>query len=486
LNNPLYQKQVVLRVVPQINVVTLCLLLIKNFIMKSRYLFSFKILFISLLGIIALTTKAQTTLVKGDIAYTGYVGNGTVAGNDQFSFVLLRNITANTVIIFTDNAWLRTSSTTGSFRTGEGTVTWTSNAAYNAGAEIKIEITGGATATATYAGLGGSAGSATGTVMPSFSANGDQIIAYQGTTAAPTFICAIHMNSYNAGIAGEPVTNTTDWEGAYSTANSCGLPALTSVSASNFLTNGVDAMWIPANPTLEYDNSRFTCTGTLNTVAGIRTAIYTVANWTAGDDDAPGFTLPTNCNYLGVFIPVQLISFQAQNNISDIIAKWQVTNEINFSHYELERSFDNKNFDKIANLTAKGGSGIQSYSYSDKESVKNSAAVIYYRLKLVDIDNKFNYSEIVSVRNKKGAAFIIDNLANPVKDRVSFTLTTKTAGIASIQLSDVNGKIVATRSLQLNAGNNAINLSETAGMAKGVYFLKVITTDGNTVTRLIK
>jgi Secretion system C-terminal sorting domain len=454
--------------------------------MKSLYLFCSKILFTCLFGLIALTAKAQTTLVKGDLAFTGYIGNG--GGNDEFSFVLLRAITANTVIKFTENGWTRTSATVGALRTGEGAFQYTS-VALPAGAEIRIVCT--ATPTATYAGLGGSAGTVTILAAPegnagtlAFSVNGDQIIAYQGASTSPTLIAAIHMNSYNMGIPAEPITNTTDWDGAYNNSTASGLPGLT---GSNFLTNGVDAIWIPANPAVEFDNARFNCTGPLTTVAQIRTALFNVANWTTTDNVA-GFTLPTNCNYLGTFIPVQLISFQAQNNINDVTTKWQVTNEIDLSNYEVERSFDNKTFDRITTIAANNNSGgsISTYTYTDRESLNNNAPVIYYRLKMNDRDGKFYYSEIVSIRNKKGASFVIDNLVNPVKDRLSFTLTTKTAGIVNVQLTDANGKIVASKSMQVSAGSTTVNMPETAAMAKGIYFLKIITADGNTVTRLIK
>lgn len=249
--------------------------------------------------------QAQTTLVKGDIAFTGYISvNPTGAGiNDQFTFVLLTPITNGTTINFTDNAWLRTNSTTGSWRIGEGTVTWTSNGAYAVGTEIKIEINSTFTAaTATYytpSGSSGGAGTCSGTTMPSLSVTGDQVVAYQGATATPTFISAIHMNVYSTA-ASDPVTTTVaDWDGAFSTGNSCGLPALTSVSPSNFLTTGVDAIWIPGSIAPEVYNARFNCTGALTTAAQIRAAVYNVNNWTQNTSNqlAPTFTLPTTCSY---------------------------------------------------------------------------------------------------------------------------------------------------------------------------------------------
>src|SRR5205085_12095896 len=91
---------------------------------------------------------APSTLNAGDIGFSGYTSTQT----DEFSFVLLRNIGSGTVINFTNNGWLSTNV----FRAGEQTVTWTSNAAYPAGTEIKI--TGLTSALA----AGGSAGTVTG------------------------------------------------------------------------------------------------------------------------------------------------------------------------------------------------------------------------------------------------------------------------------------------------------------------------------------
>ncbi len=451
----------------------------------KRFSKLFVILFLSGLSF---ATMAQTTLVKGDIAIVGYIGNGIVAGNDQFSFVLLRDITANTVVNFTDIGWLRNSPTSGTWNStnAEGIVTWTSNAAYLKGTEIKIEFLSTTTATATFTYLmtsGGAGTATTATIMPSFSTNGDQIIAYQGAVATPTFICAINMNSYNGG-TGEPITNTTNWDGNYVTFNACGLPALTSVSPNNFLTNGVDAIWIPGNPALEYDNSRFVCTGTLNTVAGIRTAVYTLANWLL-DDDAPSFTLPTGCFTLSA-VPVKIISFHAQNNLTNIITKWQVTNEINVSHYEVERSFDGKNFDKIGTVAVQAGAGDKSYSLTDLESLKMASMLIYYRLKSIDVDGKLSYSDIVTVRNNKDESILVDNFANPINDNLNFNLTVKTKGIVIIQITDVNGKIAISKQLQINSGRSSISLQEAATLSKGIYFLRVTTTTGSMVTKFIK
>jgi hypothetical protein len=226
-------------------------------------------------------SKAQTTLAAGDIAFTGYLGFGASATTDEFSFVLLAPVTAGTVINFTDNGWLSTNV----FRTGETTVTWTAATALPAGTEVKIVGT-----TPTLAGAG-NPGTVTGTAL-SLSANGDQVLAYQGSAASPTFISAIHMNVYST-TNSDPVTTTAAaWDGTANTANASALPT--------GLTTGNNAIWIGTQGDIssEKDNARFVCAGNLTTVASIKGLIYNQANWTTSDGDPAGFLLPTGCSYI--------------------------------------------------------------------------------------------------------------------------------------------------------------------------------------------
>ena len=282
-----------------------------NSLMKQIYPWVCKTLMILLFFCcINLSAKSQTTLAAGDIAFTGYLGFGASASVDQFSFVLLKNITANTVIHFTENGW----TTDNVFRTGENTVTWTSNSALSAGQEITIVGT-----TPSLASGPGTAGTITGTAL-SFSANGDQVIAYQSAVVgvAPfTFVTAIHMNVYN----GSPdcaVTTAAAWDAcnlAGSTTNSSAIPT--------GLTTGVNAIWIGTQGDVnsEKDNARFVCAGDLSSVANIKALIFDQTKWTTSDGDPAGFSLPTNCTYNASTAP----SFTTQPVASTLCAGLQAT-----------------------------------------------------------------------------------------------------------------------------------------------------------------
>lgn len=189
----------------------------------------------------------QTTLSVGDIAITGV----NTQNPDQFSFVLLTDVTAGTTINFTDKGWLAT----GSFRSGEGVVSWTATAATSCGTEIIITDIGGNN----YSSLdfsGSAIGSAAETDLGfGFSAGGDQVIAYQGTLASPTLLYAVH------------VANNNGWTDATDTQNSA-VPA--------GLTDGVNAMTFDRQNCV-YDRS------VLANQALIINAVADATNWSGAN-----------------------------------------------------------------------------------------------------------------------------------------------------------------------------------------------------------
>jgi HYR domain/Secretion system C-terminal sorting domain len=232
-----------------------------------------------------------STLIAGDIAFSGYASDYPTVPEDNFSFVLLRNVGPGTIINFTDNGWLSTNV----FRTGEQTVTWTAPAGgLPAGTEIKITDL-----TATRSG-GGSAGSVTGAAGLQLSTSGDQIIAYQGSAATPTFISAIHMN-LNTTLLGDPVSTTSAaWDGTANNINSSALPT--------GLTTGVNCIWIGTQdvPASEFENSRYgncAAAGVAGPVSALRALLNNQANWISDNNQPPSFTLPTGCNYLNALVP---------------------------------------------------------------------------------------------------------------------------------------------------------------------------------------
>jgi hypothetical protein len=420
--------------------------------------------------IISTQSKSQTTLVAGDIAFTGYVASYNAPTPDEFSFVLLKNITAGTVINFTDNGWLSTNA----FRSGEQTITWTSNAALLAGREIRIAGT-----TATLAG-GGSAGTVTGTAL-SLSVNGDQVLAYQGTVASPTFISGIHMNVYSTTI-GDPVTTTAAaWDGTANTTNSSALPP--------GLSTATNAIWVGTQgvPSSERNNGRFNCSsGNITTVATTRASVNNQAFWTtefAASGTPPAFSMPTGCNYLGSTLPVKLISFSASVVINDVELKWKTAEDSNLSHYEVQRSVNGSDFISVTNVPAIANGGQNNYTYIDGPGT--AFDLLYYRLKSVDLDGSFSYFGIVRVFKKGNVKDLaIDYIVNPFKQIIQLQLSSNKTQKIQIRLLTGEGQIVIKKEFTVVKGSTAVTLTAPV-VGKGIYLVDILNENGDRQLRKV-
>jgi hypothetical protein len=97
-------------------------------------------------------------------------------------------------------------------------------------------------------------------------------------------------------------------------------------------------------------------------------------------------------------LPIHLVSFSASQLDGRVGLKWQSAAEENTSHFEVERSADGQHFALVLTKKAQGNStALVSYSAVDDSPL---GGISYYRLKIVDLDGTFTYSNLVSVRSE--------------------------------------------------------------------------------------
>lgn len=122
--------------------------------------------------------------------------------------------------------------------------------------------------------------------------------------------------------------------------------------------------------------------------------------------------------YVPPTVPLELISFEAKTvrNTTDASLEWQVADAINVSHFELEMSTDGIRFERIALLAYEPNK--DSYNYIDKSRKSSSH---YYRLKIVDVDHKFEYSDVrqLNFKNDLGISLYPTSTSDYVQLEVS-------------------------------------------------------------------
>ncbi|MDI9366292.1 MAG: T9SS type A sorting domain-containing protein [Flavobacterium sp.] len=166
-------------------------------------------------------------------------------------------------------------------------------------------------------------------------------------------------------------------------------------------------------------------------------------------------------------LPLQLLNFTAQQQNAHIAIQWQTANEVNTSHFTIQRSVDAVNFIKVADINAKGGGN---YSYNDNlTTLTHELSPIYYRLQMVDKDGAFTYSEVFSCKmlavNKQLLVF-----PNPVKDCLLVQLPSSKSEKWTLQIANMQGKILQQQIIKVAGGAHTISIN-TFGLAKGSYTL---------------
>lgn len=172
-----------------------------------------------------------------------------------------------------------------------------------------------------------------------------------------------------------------------------------------------------------------------------------------------------------------LVQFSGQRKNNTIQLNWQTADEINMSHYTVERSIDGVVFTPLQKVAAKG-EVLNSYTATDTNVPAES---VYYRLQSVERNGTFNYSSIISFNNVNTQPFNVypSLITGNASVRVNCPVSSHTAFIRVI---GVNGRVLQT--IPVHAGVSKTSIDVT-NLAKGSYFV-VFSSDKNVMATQIR
>jgi len=184
-------------------------------------------------------------------------------------------------------------------------------------------------------------------------------------------------------------------------------------------------------------------------------------------------------------LPVELTSFSAAAVDGNVNLNWTTATEINNSGFEIERSFDSKTFFTVGFVKGFGTTTEpRSYSFSEKQTSKG-AEPIYYRLKQIDFNGSFSYSDVVSVVFDIPTEYaLVQNYPNPFNPSTKIKYSVPQNGLVSIIVYDLTGQQVATLLNEIKTpGNYEIDFN-AVGLSSGVYFYRMTSGDFTQVKKM--
>jgi len=179
------------------------------------------------------------------------------------------------------------------------------------------------------------------------------------------------------------------------------------------------------------------------------------------------------CESLETVLPVEITKFTAQEMEQSILLSWTTAVEANNKGYEIERSSDGNNFELISFVKGNNNSDVeQNYSFEDRKIRYNE--LYYYRLKQLDHNGNYEYSDVISAKvNKQDRTSISGVFPNPIVDgRFNVELNLHESVIIEIEIFDSFGKSVHRTNTAGNLGKNSIELN-LVDLKAGVYFTKI-------------
>lgn len=186
-------------------------------------------------------------------------------------------------------------------------------------------------------------------------------------------------------------------------------------------------------------------------------------------------------------LPVTLTSFQANLKDKSASLVWTTANQVNFSHFVIEKSTDGKNFQEAAVLFAEEQTTTATTDYKYKDNLQNSSSkTVFYRLKMVDVNEKYSYSETRMVRlaTTELNNVQISTFPNPVTSEVRIMVPADWQEKAvTYEIYNSTGVLVQRVQNQKAAQVQQINMQKLNG---GNYIVKVSNGSVTSTSKIIK
>lgn len=168
-------------------------------------------------------------------------------------------------------------------------------------------------------------------------------------------------------------------------------------------------------------------------------------------------------------LPVELVSFEATGADDAIALSWVTKDQVGFSHFEVEKSTDGLLFETFQNVRSVESGEKNSYGLVDKRV--NEGVLYYYRLKMVDLDGNFSYSQVVNARLEGDPSFALDPIwPNPSQGNIHFRYFHAGEEPMQVEVFDFAGRKIFEQSFSGEQVDATLPLGEK-GLQNGLYYV---------------
>jgi hypothetical protein len=170
-----------------------------------------------------------------------------------------------------------------------------------------------------------------------------------------------------------------------------------------------------------------------------------------------------------IVLPITLNSFNGAVNNNSVNLSWESAQEQNLNKYIVEKSTDGVNWQTLTTVMATGSSNAATYNTVDN----NAAQVNYYRLKQVETNGNFTYSQVIRIRKEENEKLGLKMYPNPVISNATININSESKLAAHIKIYNQFGMQLQHMQRSLIAGSNNIPVQGLSSLPAGTYIIVV-------------
>lgn len=173
-------------------------------------------------------------------------------------------------------------------------------------------------------------------------------------------------------------------------------------------------------------------------------------------------------------LPVELLSFTARPDAGKVDIQWVTLTEDNNDYFTVERSSNGVDFEMIHREEGAGTTALaRTYQIYDNNPLTGKS---YYRLKQVDFDGRFEYSDIRVVTISEDGQ--LKTFPNPVANTLNVALSGFKVREVSFEIYHLSGKMMHSGTSPVNEGIVVIALDDVEALLPGSYIIRVVNEKG--------
>ncbi len=209
----------------------------------------------------------------------------------------------------------------------------------------------------------------------------------------------------------------------------------------------------------------------------VATTLANLSNSCAHNDGSSTMVKTIDCSHV---LTANFIQFRGQLMDRYAFLTWITTQEQYLKNYDIEKSYDGINFNKIGTVNAKNIAEAN-YNFTDTAGINGNT---YYRLKMINENDMYKYSNIIVVSTS--IKFEVKILPNPFSEKITATAIIPSTGKISLNLYSDKGQLIRSVQQQGIKGFNNIAMDNLGYLSSGIYFLAAEYNGETIKTKLMK